>query len=155
MPVAPNPQDVMTQNVQIAKRLIDLESGVQRVTNAISDDMTQLSRQVNDLGQKVEYLMRHMEGVERALAAALRGVDVGYGPGQVSPSTPGYVRDVGVPTHALRPQEIDLVGRQGAASVASNRLSTGAPPRVQEAERASLGETLWYEEEGEEDAEMG
>lgn len=151
MPVNPSPLDVSTQTVQIARKLVDLEAGVQRVTNAISNDMTQLSRAVQDLSAKMADVQTRLLGVEKSLVAALRGMDVGYGPGQVSPAVPGYVRDVGVPTYALRPETIDLVGRQGAASVNPNTPTTGAPPGVQPAEQMS-----WYAGMDEEqDAELG
>jgi hypothetical protein len=152
MPVDPTQLDVATQTVRIAKKVIDLEAGVQRVTNAISNDMTQLARSVQDLSAKMADVQTRLAGVEKSLVAALRGLDVGYAPGQVSPSVPGYARDVGVPTNVIRPQDIELVGRAGATNTQANPLSTGAPPKVQSFQGT---ESLWYDGmEEEQDAEL-
>lgn len=126
-----NPIAVTNQDVQT--RLAVLENAVRTLAAAHQSDTQTLAAAVQQAQTYIQQLAQQGEALQQMMTATLNGIRVGWSPTPSTFNMPGQQTNIGVPTHALRNQNIYLTdgGDDSSTAVQQATPAAGQPPVVQ------------------------
>lgn len=100
-----------------------LQDAIRQMAAKHETDMVKVSQAFNAMAEQLKVVLAQNKALAQALTQFNAGVRAGYAPRPVVPSMPGQPVDIGVPTHALRPTDIDLVAGGSAGRTTVDRMA--------------------------------